>query len=81
MGYENLMPHARPLIPYTDSDAGEVAMGTTVSVQITDEQMARLEREAKRLGESPVAVARLKEESLRESEFPRIEFRDSAAGR
>ncbi|HEX5164446.1 MAG TPA: hypothetical protein VFV93_03540 [Thermomicrobiales bacterium] len=57
-------------------------MGRTVSIQFTDEQMTRLEREANRLGQSPVdAAARIIEESLRESEFPRIEFRDSAAGR
>jgi len=57
-------------------------MSTTVSIQFTDEQMKGLEREAHRLGKSPEdAIARLVEELLRMSEFPRIEFRDSAGDR
>ena len=57
-------------------------MSTTVSLELSDEQIARLEREAQRLGRSPSDVAaRWVEESLRESEFPHIEFRDSAGGR
>jgi uncharacterized protein (DUF433 family) len=57
-------------------------MSTTLNVQLTDTQMEALEREAQRLGHSPAeAVARLVEELLRVSEFPWIEFRDSAGGR
>jgi hypothetical protein len=57
-------------------------MSTTVNLELSDEQIERLEREAQRLGQSPSEVAaRWVEESLRESEFPYIEFRDSAGGR
>jgi uncharacterized protein (DUF433 family) len=57
-------------------------MSTTVNLQLTDEQMERLEREAQRLGQSVGdTAATMLDESLRKSEFPRIEFRDSAAGR
>jgi uncharacterized protein (DUF433 family) len=57
-------------------------MSTTVSVQLTNEQMVRLEQEAQRLGKTPEdAIARLVEESLRERDFPYIEFRDAGVGR
>ena len=57
-------------------------MSTTVSVQLTNEQMARLQQEAQRLGKTPEdAIARLVEESLREREFPGIEYRDVGDGR
>jgi hypothetical protein len=57
-------------------------MSTIVNIELDDGQMERLEREARRLGQSTAdTAARLVEESLRASEFPQIEFRDSAAGR
>jgi hypothetical protein len=78
----DLMPRPSYPIPYTDSDEGDVAMSTTVSFELTDEQIARLEREAQRLGKLPSDVAaRLVEESLREIEYPYIEFRNAAGGR
>lgn len=53
-------------------------MSTTVSLNLTNDQIARLKREAQRLGTSPAAVAaRWVEEKLRESEFPYIEFREA----
>lgn len=57
-------------------------MSTTVSLELSDEQIARLEREAQRLGKSPSDVAaRWVEETLREREYPYIEFRDTGMGR
>jgi hypothetical protein len=77
-GDECHVSRASCLIPYTDSDEGEVAMGTTVNLQLTDAQVALLEREAQRIGMSPPDVAaRLVEEALRMIEFPGIEFRES----
>lgn len=53
-----------------------------MNLQLTDEQMERLEREATRLGKSPSDVAaRWVEETLRQIEFPHIEFRDTIIGR
>ncbi|MDQ3548547.1 MAG: hypothetical protein M3439_06965 [Chloroflexota bacterium] len=57
-------------------------MSTTVNVQFTDEQMERLEREARRLGKSPSEVAvRWVDEALRQSKHPYIEFREAYLGR
>jgi uncharacterized protein (DUF433 family) len=51
-------------------------------MRLKDEQMERLRRAARRLGRSPSETAALLlEESLRRSEYPFIEFRDSPAGR
>lgn len=57
-------------------------MSHALSLRLRDDQMARLERLARRLGRRPSETAALLvEESLRESEFALIEFRDTAAGR
>jgi uncharacterized protein (DUF433 family) len=57
-------------------------MSRVVSLRLKDEQVARLQRAARRLGRSPSeAAALLLDESLRQREYPFIEFRDSAAGR
>jgi hypothetical protein len=54
----------------------------TINVELRDEQAARLERFATGLRKTrDEASAQLIEEGLRHSEFPAIEFRDSAAGR
>ena len=57
-------------------------MSRVMSLRLKDEQMDRLQRLARRLGRSPSeAAALLIEESLRQREYPFIEFRDSPAGR
>lgn len=57
-------------------------MSRVVSLRLKDEQVERLQRAARQLGRSPSeAAALLLEESLREREYPSIEFRDSTAGR
>lgn len=57
-------------------------MSTTMNLQFTDEEMKQLELEAQRLGKSPAEVAaRWVAETLREKEFPHIEFRDTIVGR
>lgn len=57
-------------------------MSRVVSLRLKDEQIERLQRAARRLGRSPAeAAALLLEESLRQREYPFIEFRDSPAGR
>ena len=54
----------------------------TISVELRDEQAARLDRFAQGLHKDrSEATAQLIEEGLRHAEFPAIEFRDSAAGR
>ncbi|HEX6819698.1 MAG TPA: hypothetical protein VF120_15080 [Ktedonobacterales bacterium] len=53
-----------------------------LSMRLREEQMARLQRVARRLGRKPSETAALLlEESLREAEFAEIEFRDSPVGR
>lgn len=57
-------------------------MSKVVSLRLEDNQVERLERAARRLGcRSSEAAALLLEESLRQSEFAFIEFRDSPVGR
>jgi uncharacterized protein (DUF433 family) len=57
-------------------------VSSVVSLRLKDEQIVRLRRAARRLGRSPSAAAAiLLDESLRQSEFPFIEFRDSPVGR
>jgi predicted transcriptional regulator len=57
-------------------------MSKVLSMRLREEQMARLQRLARRMNRTPSeAAALLLEESLRETEFAFIEFRDSAAGR
>lgn len=57
-------------------------MSKVLSMRLREEQMARLGRVARRMNRTPSeAAALLLEESLRETEFAFIEFRDSAAGR
>jgi uncharacterized protein (DUF433 family) len=57
-------------------------MSKVISVRLEDEQIERLERAARELGRSTTeSAALLLEESLREREFPHVEFRDSAVGR
>jgi uncharacterized protein (DUF433 family) len=54
----------------------------TISVELRDEQAARLDRFATGLRKSRgEATAQLIEEGLRHAEFPGIEFRDSVRGR
>lgn len=54
----------------------------TISVELRDEQAARLDRFATGLHKSRVeATAQLIEEGLRHAEFPAVEFRDSVVGR
>lgn len=57
-------------------------MSRVMSLRLKDEQIERLQRAARRLGRSTSeAAALLLEESLRQREYPFIEFRDSPAGR
>lgn len=57
-------------------------MTNRIEIELTDGQAARLGRMAERLGGTPnEAGAALIEESLRETEFPWIDFRDSVVGR
>ena len=57
-------------------------MSQVVSTRLPDQTAERLKRFARRLGKTPSETsAILIEESLRESEFPYIEFRHSALGR
>jgi uncharacterized protein (DUF433 family) len=57
-------------------------MSKVVSMRLTDEQIARLQRVARSLNRTQAeAAALLLEEALRGREFPFIEFRDSAIGR
>ncbi|WP_287710722.1 hypothetical protein [Microcystis sp. M125S2] len=54
-------------------------MSQVVSARLPDHTAERLKRLARRLGKTPSETsAILIEESLRESEFPYIEFRHSA---
>ena len=65
----------------TDS-AEDNAMSRVVSLRLKDDQMERLQRAARGLGRSPSqAAALLLEESLRQRDYPFIQFRDSGAGR
>jgi uncharacterized protein (DUF433 family) len=58
------------------------AMPQMVAFELADDQAERLERLSRRLGKTPgETTAVLVEERLRESEFPGLEYRDSAAGR
>ena len=53
-----------------------------VSLRVSAEQAARLQRKARQLGRSPSQTgALLLDESLRRDEFAFIDFRDSAVGR
>ncbi|MEM9274145.1 MAG: transcriptional regulator [Cyanobacteria bacterium P01_F01_bin.143] len=57
-------------------------MSKVVSTQLTEETEAKLQRLARRLGKTPSETgAMLIEESLRQSEFAHIEFRNSSIGR
>ncbi|TRT45902.1 MAG: transcriptional regulator [Microcystis aeruginosa Ma_QC_C_20070703_M131] len=57
-------------------------MSQVVSTRLPDHTAERLKRLARRLGKTPSETgAILIEESLRESEFPYIEFRHSPLGR
>jgi len=57
-------------------------MSKVLSIRLREEQMARLQRLARRMNRTPSETAALLlEESLREAEFAYIQFRDSAAGR
>ena len=57
-------------------------MSKVVSTRLSAETAARLQRLARRLGKTPSETgAMLIEESLRETEFAYIEFRDSPVGR
>lgn len=57
-------------------------MSQVVSTRLPDRTAERLKRFARRLGKTPSETsAILIEESLRESEFPYIEFRHSPLGR
>ncbi|GAB4232761.1 MAG: hypothetical protein Kow0049_15830 [Stanieria sp.] len=57
-------------------------MSKVVSTRLSEETEARLQRLARRLGKTPSETgAMLIEESLRESEFAYIEFRNSPVGR
>jgi len=57
-------------------------MSQVVSTRLPDHTAERLKRLARRLGKTPSETgAILIEESLRESEFPYIEFRQSPLGR
>lgn len=59
-----------------------MATSKVLSMRLREEQMARLQRVARRLGRTPSETAALLlEESLREAEFAYIQFRDSAVGR
>ncbi len=57
-------------------------MSKVLSMRLREDQMARLQRIARRMNRTPSETAALLlEESLREAEFAYIEFRDSAVGR
>ncbi len=57
-------------------------MSKVVSTRLSEETENRLQRLARRLGKTPSETgAMLIEESLRETEFAYIEFRDSPVGR
>ena len=57
-------------------------MSKVVSTRLAEETEARLQRLARRLGKTPSETgAMLIEESLRQSEFAYIEFRNSPVGR
>lgn len=57
-------------------------MSKVVSLRLRADQVERLQRAARRLGRSPSEAATLLlEESLRQRDFPFIEFRDSPVGR
>ncbi|MEB3308765.1 MAG: transcriptional regulator [Snowella sp.] len=57
-------------------------MSQVVSTRLPDQTAERLKRFARRIGKTPSETsAILIEESLRECEFPYIEFRHSALGR
>lgn len=56
-------------------------MSKVVSMRLGNDQQARLERAARRLGRSPAATAALLlEQRLREQEFPGIAIRDTVLG-
>jgi hypothetical protein len=60
----------------------EDVMSKVLSMRLRDEQMARLQRLARRLNRTPSETAALLiDEALREAEFAFIEFRDSPVGR
>lgn len=57
-------------------------MSKVLSLRLKESQMERLGREARRLGRTPSETAALLlEESLRQSEFAFVEFRNSPVGR
>ena len=57
-------------------------MSTVVSTRLPDQTNERLQRFARRLGKTPSETsAILIEESLRQQEFPHIEFRQTPLGR
>jgi uncharacterized protein (DUF433 family) len=57
-------------------------MPQVVSIELADEQIERLQRVSQRIGRSiGETTALFLEESLREADFPLIEFRTSATGR
>lgn len=57
-------------------------MSKVVSLRLKDDQIERLGRAARQLGRTPSETAALLlEESLRQREFPFIEFRDTVVGR
>ncbi len=59
-------------------------MSQTLSLRVPDQMMERLERLARHRGNGMTRTKvgiQLLEESLREAEFPLIEYRDSAVGR
>lgn len=57
-------------------------MSQVLSTRLADETAERLKRFARRLGKTPSETgAMLIEESLRETEFAHIEFRNSSVGR
>jgi hypothetical protein len=57
-------------------------MSEIISLQLTDEQIARLDRAAQKAGQTRAEMAAtLLEEAFRLSEFPFVQFRDWGAGR
>lgn len=57
-------------------------MSQVVTFELADDQVEWLERMSRRLGKTPgETTALLVEERRRESTFPGVEYRDSAAGR
>lgn len=57
-------------------------MSKVVSIRLKDDQYARLQRAARRLGRTPSeSAALLLNEAMRQREFPLIVFRDTTAGR